>query len=109
MTNSSQPSTPSDSDRRNNDQLWIAGGFYVNRNDPRLFVEKRSGLGWTLNFAYPIAWWLTGGLFVLLSLMQLIFYIIFHSIINLVLFCFFLALYLLLLVGYLRIRASRQP
>ncbi len=30
---------------RDNDQWWVAGVFYVNRNDPRLLVEKRSGLG----------------------------------------------------------------
>jgi uncharacterized membrane protein len=28
----------------------------VNPADPRLLVPKRSGLGWTFNFAKPIAW-----------------------------------------------------
>ena len=32
------------------------GLFYVNPSDPRLVVPKRSGLGWTFNFARPIAW-----------------------------------------------------
>lgn len=110
MTNAS-PSrpTPSGSGKRDNDRWWVAGGFYVNRNDPRLFVEKRSGTGWTLNFAHSIAWWLSGGLFVLMSLLELFFFILFHGIISLVLLCVFLALCLLLLIGYLRIRASRQP
>jgi hypothetical protein len=36
------------------------GLFYVNAEDPDLWVPKRSGLGWTLNFARPAAWWLLG-------------------------------------------------
>jgi uncharacterized membrane protein len=28
----------------------------VNRSDPRLIVPKRWGIGWTFNFARPIAW-----------------------------------------------------
>ncbi|HEY1334449.1 MAG TPA: DUF5808 domain-containing protein [Myxococcaceae bacterium] len=32
------------------------GLFYVNPSDPRLVVPKRSGLGWTFNFARPVAW-----------------------------------------------------
>jgi uncharacterized membrane protein len=32
------------------------GLLYVNPADPRLVVPKRSGLGWTFNFAKPIAW-----------------------------------------------------
>ena len=100
--------TPPDPGNWDNDQWWVAGGFYVNPNDPRLVVEKRSGLGITFNFARPIAWWLTGGLFVLLGLMQLYFYLVFHSFISLFLLCFFLALCLLLFVGYLRVRASRR-
>ena len=32
------------------------GLLYVNPADPRLLVPKRSGLGWTFNFAKPIAW-----------------------------------------------------
>jgi uncharacterized membrane protein len=35
------------------------GLFYHNPDDPRLWVEKRIGLGWTLNYARPSAWWLT--------------------------------------------------
>jgi uncharacterized membrane protein len=33
-----------------------AGLFYVNPQDPRLWVEKRVGVGWTLNFARPAAY-----------------------------------------------------
>ena len=32
------------------------GVLYVNPADPRLVVPKRSGLGWTFNFARPSAW-----------------------------------------------------
>jgi len=32
------------------------GIFYVNPADPRLLVPKRFGIGWTFNFARPIAW-----------------------------------------------------
>lgn len=35
------------------------GFFYVNPEDPRLWVEKRLGLGMTLNYARPAAWWIT--------------------------------------------------
>ena len=37
-------------------QLWRWGVFYVNPEDSRLWVPKRFGLGWTLNFARPLAW-----------------------------------------------------
>jgi uncharacterized membrane protein len=33
------------------------GVFYANADDPRLWVPKRLGLGWTLNFARPAAAW----------------------------------------------------
>jgi uncharacterized membrane protein len=32
---------------------WL---YYANPADPRWVVPKRSGLGWTFNFARPIAW-----------------------------------------------------
>ncbi len=34
------------------------GVFYMNPQDPRLWVEKRIGVGWTLNFAHPAAVWM---------------------------------------------------
>ncbi|WP_035604969.1 DUF5808 domain-containing protein [Haloferula sp. BvORR071] len=35
---------------------WILGVVYFARRDPRLLVRKRIGaLGWTLNFARPLA------------------------------------------------------
>lgn len=38
-------------DKQNND-LWKWGVFYYNPNDPSIWVEKRIGIGWTLNFAH---------------------------------------------------------
>jgi uncharacterized membrane protein len=39
---------PIDEDPKN-DYKW--GIFYVNDKDPRVFVPKRYGFGWTLNFS----------------------------------------------------------
>jgi uncharacterized membrane protein len=36
-----------------NPAAWRGGIFYVDRNDPALFVPKRSGLGYTFNFGHP--------------------------------------------------------
>jgi len=38
------------------DDYWKGGLFYFNKNDPSIFVEKRFGVGWTLNFANPIGY-----------------------------------------------------
>ena len=40
---------------RDDDRYWYAGVFYNNPDDPDLFVPKRFGLGWTLNFGHPRA------------------------------------------------------
>jgi uncharacterized membrane protein len=38
---------------RLDDKYWILGSIYVNRADPSFFVERRVGVGWTLNFGNP--------------------------------------------------------
>ncbi|MCY1142567.1 DUF5808 domain-containing protein [Actinoplanes sp. Pm04-4] len=38
------------------------GWFYSDPRDPRLLVPRRSGLGLTLNFGHPAAWWVLGGI-----------------------------------------------
>ncbi|GGM18547.1 membrane protein [Paraliobacillus quinghaiensis] len=38
------------------DKYWKGGLIYFNPNDPSIFVEKRFGIGWTLNFANPIGY-----------------------------------------------------
>ncbi|WP_231785374.1 DUF5808 domain-containing protein [Lysinibacillus sp. GJ-1] len=35
------------------DRYWKGGLIYMNRQDPSVFVEKRFGVGWTMNFANP--------------------------------------------------------
>lgn len=40
---------------RSDDQYYLFGSIYYNKNDPALFVEKRVGIGTTLNFAKPAA------------------------------------------------------
>ena len=51
---------------RADDEHWKVGMFYYNPADPSLWVEKRFGLGYTLNFARRGAWIMIGGLVVLL-------------------------------------------
>lgn len=41
------------------DYRW-GGLLYWNAADPRIFVPKRIGVGWTLNFGRPMAWVYTG-------------------------------------------------
>lgn len=41
---------------RTEDRFWKLGVFYFNRNDPAVMVEKRFGIGYTMNFAHPVAW-----------------------------------------------------
>lgn len=38
------------------DRYWKVGIFYINRSDPAIFVEKRFGIGYTLNFGHPVSW-----------------------------------------------------
>ncbi|SDJ33829.1 DUF1648 domain-containing protein [Salimicrobium halophilum] len=41
---------------RDDDRYWKLGQIYFNPNDPSIFLEKRFGVGWTVNFARPLAW-----------------------------------------------------
>ncbi|MFB7155729.1 DUF1648 domain-containing protein [Lysinibacillus sp. NPDC056232] len=41
---------------RDDDHYWKLGQFYFNRKDPSWFLEKRFGVGWTMNLANPLAW-----------------------------------------------------
>jgi len=38
------------------DSYWKAGMFYYNPNDPAIFVAKRVGIGYTMNFASKWTW-----------------------------------------------------
>lgn len=44
-----QPADASTTDRLD-DRHWILGSIYFNRDDPSVFVERRFGIGWTVNF-----------------------------------------------------------
>ena len=43
---------------QDDDRHWLAGTIYFNRDDPRLLVPKKLGLGYgrTLNLGRPVAW-----------------------------------------------------
>lgn len=40
---------------RDQNSFWKLGIFYYNKQDKRLFPPKRTGLGWTVNFANPFS------------------------------------------------------
>ena len=42
------------------DECWHLSTIYYNRADPSLFVQKRIGLGYTLNLGNPASWVLMG-------------------------------------------------
>ena len=39
---------------RDDDKNWILGNFYFNKKDPSIFVEKRVGIGWSVNLGSPV-------------------------------------------------------
>lgn len=39
---------------RDDDDRYILGSLYYNKKDPSLMVEKRIGVGWTVNLAHPL-------------------------------------------------------
>lgn len=53
---------------RDDDQFWKFGMIYYNKNDPSIFIEKRFGVGFTINFANPIAIVLLVGLLILIGI-----------------------------------------
>ncbi|MBM7702333.1 DUF1648 domain-containing protein [Metabacillus iocasae] len=50
------------------DRYWKGGLIYFNRQDPSVFVEKRFGVGFTLNFARPLGYAIILGPLLLLLL-----------------------------------------
>jgi uncharacterized membrane protein len=52
--------------RRDEDYYWKLGIIYFNPEDPALIVEKRFGVGWTLNFGRPAALIIIAGIVVIL-------------------------------------------
>jgi uncharacterized membrane protein len=45
---------------RTEDRFWKAGLVYYNPEDPAIFLEKRFGIGYTMNMARPAAWYILG-------------------------------------------------
>jgi len=58
-----QVGEPQEGDR-SPDDAWKLGLFYFNPGDPALWVEKRFGVGYTVNFARPGAWMFIGGILI---------------------------------------------
>jgi uncharacterized membrane protein len=53
---------------RDDDKYWRGGLVYINREDHKLLVPRRFGLGWTLNLGNPRAAMLLLGVVALISL-----------------------------------------
>ena len=47
---------------RQDPEYWYLGVIYHNSGDPDIWVPKRYGWGWTLNFAQPCSWIITIGI-----------------------------------------------
>ncbi len=62
------PLTDGLADNRN----WVLGMFYVNRDDPSFLVERRFGIGYTLNFGNPKAVALVAGFAALIVLLVVV-------------------------------------
>ena len=60
------------------DECWKLGQFYYNPQDPALLVERRFGLGYTPNFAKPLACVATA-VFLLLPVVAIVSLMIAHS------------------------------
>ncbi|BCB02654.1 DUF1648 domain-containing protein [Bacillus sp. KH172YL63] len=54
------------------DRYWKGGLIYYNPEDPSIFVEKRFGVGWTLNFARPLGYLILFGPLLVILLITLL-------------------------------------
>jgi len=57
---------------RTEDRYWKGGILYFNPRDPALLVEKRFGIGYTLNFGHWVAWVVLGALILIPALAPLL-------------------------------------
>ena len=64
--------TENDYQMLDDDDFWKWGMFYYNQNDPAIFVEKRFGIGITLNFARWQAWAYTIGTFAIIGFITIV-------------------------------------
>lgn len=54
------------------DSYWKAGLFYYNPDDPAIFVSKRVGIGYTMNFGNRMSWFVLAGLLLIAVLPALL-------------------------------------
>ena len=54
------------------DAYWKAGMFYYNPSDPAIFVSKRVGIGYTMNFANKMTWVVLAGMLLMVLLPALL-------------------------------------
>jgi uncharacterized membrane protein len=54
------------------DSYWKAGMFYFNPDDPAIFVSKRVGIGYTMNFANRMSWLVVAGMVLIFLLPALL-------------------------------------
>ena len=57
---------------RDDDRYWYGGFLYNNPDDPAMFVPRRFGLGWSLNFGHPQAKWFLISILVVMLLMVVV-------------------------------------
>ena len=57
---------------RTDDRYWLLGVFYFKRDDPAVLVEKRFGIGYTVNFARPMSWTIFLVLALLVALVRIL-------------------------------------
>jgi uncharacterized membrane protein len=58
---------PSDPSERTPENCWKFGVFYYNPNDAALFVERRTGFGYTINFGNRWSWAFSAGLIAVIA------------------------------------------
>lgn len=68
----SQPTCAEPIGDRTDDRYWRLGVFYFNRDDPAVLVEKRFGIGYTVNFARPMSWTILLVLALLVALVRIL-------------------------------------
>ena len=63
------PDTTATGMSRDDDEHWLLGTIYCNRDDPSIFVPKRFGIGWTSNVARWETWAFVAGIVALTALL----------------------------------------
>ncbi|WP_019413007.1 DUF1648 domain-containing protein [Paenisporosarcina sp. TG20] len=54
------------------DKYWKMGLIYINKDDPSILVEKRFGIGWTVNMGHKGSWIFLGLLFGTIALIAIV-------------------------------------